>query len=151
MDQHRAAGCVVRHDSNFVDEVDAPDDVGIARGHFQGRVAVPGHVRPFLGERPVIAIGHTLDVQTDNFCRRGHQVDPIPIHGRRRTDADLLLHEMRIDGQVVLSLGHHQLPQEFALLFAQTLDHAGMLLTKARIVREPLPCRYPQRPARPPL
>ena len=69
VDQDRATGGVVRADAQIVDQVEAPDDVGVAGLQLDRRLVRADHVLALVAERPVVAVGLAVHVEAQDFGR----------------------------------------------------------------------------------
>ena len=49
-----------------------------------------GDVLPLVEERPVVAVGQPVDVQTKDFAGAAHDVDAVTFNRGRRADAQVL-------------------------------------------------------------
>src|SRR6266568_459475 len=89
-DEERAVGGVVREDAEFVHHVVAPNDVGILRAGFDPGFAGTGDVWRLVLERAVVAVGHALGIQTEDFAAAAHQVNPVALDRGRGEQAQAL-------------------------------------------------------------
>ncbi len=91
--QNRAVRRIMRENAQFIHHVIAPDDIGIFRSRFdrwRGALsrfaAIKQNVLPnifgFVFERPVIAIGHAVDIEANDLATAGDQVNPVAVNGR---------------------------------------------------------------------
>ena len=85
-DEHGTCGGVMGKDRQ-AGHVEPPNDVGILGPRFDGRMPGRNLVMPFVEERPVISVGHAVDVQAEDFVAIGHDVNAIAVDGRRRADS----------------------------------------------------------------
>ena len=122
--QHGAVGRVVRPDAQLGGHVEGPDDIGVFSAGLQRREAGRDHVSAFLGERPVVAVGHPFHVETDDLAPVGDQVRPTGLHHGRAAEADVVPVGVLDLGQ----LRHEELPEELAGLFVEAHQHAGVEL-----------------------
>ena len=124
VDQHRAAGGVVRAYPEFVDQVITPNHLGVGRRRVpcrlgRGRIRLP------------------VDVQTHHLVGAGDQINAIAVHGGRGAGAQILMVE--IGGWLQVGpFRRDQLPQQFARGLVQAFHHSASVGRIARFRAERL-------------
>ena len=106
----------MREDAQFIHHVVPPDDVGVVRADFGHGIAGAGDILRFVHERAVVAVGHALGVQADDFATAGHEINAVAFDARRGEQAEIFPVIDFAGGE----LGHDQLPEKFAGLFIET-------------------------------
>ena len=140
-DEYGAVGRVVGEDAQVIHHVVAPDNVGILGAGFDrrrwtlGRLAAVQHdifddVFGLVLEWAVVAIGHAVEVEAENFAAAGDQVNAIALDGWRGEQPEVFPVVDFAGGQ----LGHDQLPEEFAGLLVEAHQDAAVPLV-ARVAR----------------
>ena len=67
---------VVGEGAEFLHHVEPPDDVPVGRG-----------LPRLVGHRSIVAVGHAMDIEGQQFAPVRHVVEAVPLHQRRRADS----------------------------------------------------------------
>src|SRR5947209_3101998 len=91
--QRRAIGSIVRKNSQLIDHVITPDDIGILRAWFDGwcrafsglsliQHNILNNILSLIFERPVVTIGHAVDIEAKQLAAAADNIDAIAFDGR---------------------------------------------------------------------
>ena len=74
--------------------------------------------------RPIVAVGHAVDVEAHGLTAVRDGVDPLALDGGRRADAG----PGPVEVGIAFELGHHELPEQAPVLLVQAQEHAAVAL-----------------------
>ena len=135
VDQHRTTRRIVRPDAQVVDQVAAPNDVGVRRVQLHGGRVRPGDVLPLVDEGPVVAVRQSVGIQAYDFRGTGHHVHAIALDGRRRADAQVLVAIQKSGGHLG-PLRHDQPPEQLAGGLVEALDQPAASPLQPLVARQ---------------
>src|SRR5437870_5460406 len=78
----------------------------------------------FFAKRSLIAIGHPLSVETQHFAAIADDIHAVSLDGRGGGNTAV----GPVEVNVLLALGHNELPEEFAGLFVEAHQDAAVSL-----------------------
>ena len=93
------------------------------------------HERGFVGERPVVAVGHAVGIETDRLAAVGHEIHTVALDRRRGADAEF--HSVEILaylGAIDLKLRHDQPPDQAPRLLVEAHEYAPFGCLEAGVV-----------------
>ena len=111
VDKDRAVRRVLTPDVQIVNNIELPNNIGIACLQRDRRSAGAGDEAAFVAIRAVVAVGQPMDVEADDLATIGHQVDAVAVNGRRRADSEAHIVEIEL-GEVGFEFRHDQLPEQ---------------------------------------
>ena len=109
--------------AELLHHVVAPEDVGVRRSGLHRRLAgVEGHILRLILVDAVVAVGHAIHVEADDFTAVGDDIGLITDDGGRGADADVF----PVADFAGAEFGNDELPEEFAGFFVENHQVAAV-------------------------
>ena len=112
----------MRPNAGFASQVGHPQDIRVGRPDGNELRALWRLVAGFIGERPVVAVSHAVDVEAEDLCAVVEEIDTLGLDDCRRRDSN----PWPIQIGIAADFWNDELPQELAGIFIETEENAAV-------------------------